>query len=238
MRLSSRKRDELRDIKIKTGVNLYAPGSCIIEMGNTVVYCTASFESKVPHFAKINGTGWLTAEYSMLPASTHNRNQRDIARGKQSSRSVEIQRLIGRSLRAAIDMKKLGSRQIIIDCDVLQADGGTRCAAINGGYVALHIAVNKLLKDKELHSNPIVNGIAAISCAMYQGMSVLDPDYSEDSACDMDMNFVMTDSLDIIELQGTTEGKPLPSHRIQELQDLAASGIHRVIKSIDEALGN
>ena len=220
MRPSKRKRDQLREIKIQTNVNKYAEGSCIIEFGNTKVLCTASVEEKVPPFLRGKKQGWLTAEYSMLPRSTHERNGRDVYRSSANGRTLEIQRLIGRSLRAVVDLEKLGERQIIIDCDVLQADGGTRCASITGGFVALQLAINKLLHNRIIDKSPIISSVCAISCGIYKGMSVVDLDYLEDSNCDTDINFVLTCGK-IIEVQGTAEKEPFSFEQLKEMYELA-----------------
>lgn len=236
-RPSNRKRNELRPVIIEPNVNKYAEGSCLISCGNTKVLCTATVEEKVPPFLKNTGKGgWVTAEYSMLPRSTHDRVQREISVGKPNSRSTEIQRLIGRSLRACMDMKALGERQIIIDCDVLQADGGTRCASITGGYVALNLAVQHLLKNRILKTNPIKGFISAVSCGIYKGNSILDLEYEEDSNAEADVNFVVNDKDEIIEVQGTAEGKPFSFARLEELYSLAIEGTHQLIEKQKEAL--
>jgi len=229
-RPSNRKRSELRNISIETNVNKYAEGSCIIKWGNTHVLCTASIDHKVPPFLRNTGNGWVTAEYNMLPRSTHTRKQRDIIKGQPNSRRVEIQRLIGRSLRASVDMSLLGERQIIIDCDVLQADGGTRCASITGGFVALYLAVQKLLKERTIRQDPIKNFIAGVSCGIYQNISVLDLDYLEDSNCEADVNFVINNKKQIIEIQGTAEGDPFSFDKISEMYELASSGVEEIIE--------
>lgn len=220
MRPSKRKRDQLREIAITTNVNKYAEGSCIIEFGNTKVLCTASVEEKIPPFLRGKKQGWLTAEYSMLPRATHERNQRDVYRNSANGRTLEISRLIGRSLRAVVDLDKLGERQIIVDCDVLQADGGTRCAAITGGFVALQLAVNKLLSNRVLDKSPIISSVCAVSCGIYKGMSVVDLDYIEDSNCDTDINFVLAGGK-IIEVQGTAEKEPFSFGELKEMYQLA-----------------
>ena len=220
MRPSKRKRDQLREIKIQTNVNKYAEGSCIIEFGNTKVLSTASGEEKIPAFLRGKKQGWLTAEYSMLPRATHERNSRDVYRSSANGRTLEIQRLIGRSLRAVVDLEKLGERQIIIDCDVLQADGGTRCASITGGFIALQLAINKLIHNRVIEKSPIISSVCAISCGIYKGMSVVDLDYLEDSNCDTDINFVLTGGK-IIEVQGTAEKEPFSFEQLKEMYDLA-----------------
>ena len=220
-RPSGREANGLREIKIIRGYTLYAEGSVLIQMGNTHVLCTASVLDKVPPFLKGAGQGWVTAEYGMLPRSTHTRSDREAARGKQSGRTQEIQRLIGRSLRAVIDMEKLGERTIQIDCDVIQADGGTRCASITGAWVAMADAVSKLLAEGKLTENPLKDRVAAISVGMYKGMPVLDLDYAEDANCDADMNIVMTGSGQFVELQGTAEGQTFSRTDLDALMRLA-----------------
>ena len=237
-RPSNRKRNELRTVIIEPNVNKYAEGSCLISCGNTKIMCTATVEEKVPPFLKNTGKGgWVTAEYSMLPRSTQDRVQREISVGKPNSRSTEIQRLIGRSLRSCVDMKALGERQIIIDCDVLQADGGTRCASITGGYVALYLAVQDLMKAKILKINPIKSMIAAVSCGIYKGNTILDLEYEEDSNAEADVNFIANDKDEIIEVQGTAEGKPFSFARLEEMYTLAIDGIHKLMEKQKEALG-
>ena len=208
MRPSKRRAGQIRGVSITTNVNKYAEGSCLIKFGNTHVLCTASVEESVPPFLRNKGVGWVSAEYSMLPRSTHQRNRRDSTRNSPNGRGLEIQRLIGRSLRAVIDTSKLGERQIIVDCDVLQADGGTRCASITGGFVALRMAVNNLLKRQVIYTDPIYNKVCAVSCGLYKGKPVIDLDYDEDSSCQADVNFVISDDGKIIEIQGTAEEKP------------------------------
>ena len=225
-RISCRKRNELREVVIEPNVNKYAEGSCLITWGNTKVLCTASVDEKLPPFLKNAGKGgWVTAEYSMLPRSTQDRIQRDISVGKPNSRGTEIQRLIGRSLRACMDMKALGDRQIIIDCDVLQADGGTRCASITGGFVALSLAVKKLLNERKIKTNPISGTITAVSCGIYKGNSILDLEYEEDSNADADVNFIINDKNELVEVQGTAEGKPFSFARLNEMYNLAVEGV-------------
>ncbi len=227
MRPSKRKFDQLREIKITPNVNDYAEGSCLIEFGKTKVLCTATVEEKVPPFLRGKKQGWLTAQYAMLPRATHQRNERDGNRNSANGRSLEIQRLIGRSLRAIIDPKKLGERQIIIDCDVLQADGGTRCAAINGGFVALKLAVNQLIGRKIIFQSPILGSVCAVSCGIYQGNSILDLDYIEDSNCESDINFVISGDK-IIEVQGTAEKKPFSFQELEEMYNLARKGAEEI----------
>ncbi|MFV0243850.1 MAG: ribonuclease PH [Qingshengfaniella sp.] len=224
MRPSRRSLDELRPVSIETGVNAHAEGSCLIMMGNTHVLCTASLEERVPPFLKNTGLGWVTAEYGMLPRATHTRSGREAKRG-QSGRTQEIQRLIGRSLRAGVDRPALGERQITIDCDVLQADGGTRCASITGGWVALKLAVQKLLKSGAITSDPLLDPVAAVSCGIYAGQPVLDLDYPEDSEAGVDGNFVMTGSGRLIEVQMSAEGATFSRDQMTALLDLAAKGV-------------
>ena len=229
MRPSGRNLDEMRPISIETGVTRHAEGSCIIKCGDTHVLCTASLEERVPPFLKNTGLGWVTAEYGMLPRATHTRMRREAAAGKQSGRTQEIQRLIGRSLRASIDRSALGERQITIDCDVIQADGGTRCAAITGGWVALRLAVNKLLKAGDLVSDPIIDHIAAVSCGIYAGQPVLDLDYPEDSEAGTDGNFVMTGSGRVVELQASAEGATFSRVEFDQLYVLAEKGMAELV---------
>lgn len=224
MRPSGRKLSELRPISIETGVMAHAEGSCLIRMGNTHVLCTASIEEKPPSFLKGTGQGWVTAEYGMLPRATHSRNRREAAAGKQSGRTQEIQRLIGRSLRAGVDRLGLGERQIVVDCDVIQADGGTRCASITGGWVALRLAVNKLLAARLITSDPILDHVAAVSCGIYAGQPVLDLDYAEDSEAGTDGNFVLTGAGRLIEVQMSAEGAAFSRAQMSELLDLAEAG--------------
>ena len=224
MRPSGRKLSELRPISIETGIMAHAEGSCLIRMGNTHVLCTASIEEKPPSFLKGTGQGWVTAEYGMLPRATHSRNRREAAAGKQSGRTQEIQRLIGRSLRAGVDRLGLGERQIVVDCDVIQADGGTRCASITGGWVALRLAVNKLLAARLITSDPILDHVAAVSCGIYAGQPVLDLDYAEDSEAGTDGNFVLTGAGRLIEVQMSAEGAAFSRAQMSELLDLAEAG--------------
>ena len=224
MRPSGRKLSELRPISIETGVMAHAEGSCLIRMGNTHVLCTASIEEKPPSFLKGTGQGWVTAEYGMLPRATHSRNRREAAAGKQSGRTQEIQRLIGRSLRAGVDRLGLGERQIVVDCDVIQADGGTRCASITGGWVALRLAVNRLLAARLITSDPILDHVAAVSCGIYAGQPVLDLDYAEDSEAGTDGNFVLTGAGRLIEVQMSAEGAAFSRAQMSELLDLAEAG--------------
>jgi len=229
MRPSNRTPDQLRTIKITRHYTRHAEGAVLIECGDTKVLCTASVDEKVPPFLRGKGQGWLTAEYGMLPRSTNERMQREAAKGKQSGRTMEIQRLIGRALRSVVDLKKLGERTIQIDCDVIQADGGTRTASITGAFVALHDAVEKLLQQKLIATTPILNHVAAISVGVYQGVPVLDLDYVEDSDCDTDMNVVMTGNLGLVEVQGTAEGAAFSRQELNTMLDLAQTGIQELI---------
>ena len=228
-RPSGRKHNEKRDVSVEIGTSKYAEGSCLIRFGDTHVFCTASVEERVPPFLRGQGIGWITAEYGMLPRSTHTRTDREAARGKQSGRTLEIQRLIGRSLRAVTDTKALGERQVRIDCDVIQADGGTRTAAITGGYIALYLALKNLVSKQVLHRVPLSDQVAAISCGIYKGYPVLDLDYSEDSSAEADCNFVLTGAGGIIEIQATAEKEPFSSSVFDELTDLAKCGIAELV---------
>ncbi|MDR2636893.1 MAG: ribonuclease PH [Zoogloeaceae bacterium] len=229
MRPSQRANDELRPISLIRGYTCHAEGSVLIEVGQTRVLCTASVEDSVPPFLRGKGQGWVTAEYGMLPRSTHSRSPREAARGRQGGRTQEIQRLIGRSLRAVIDLSTLGERQIILDCDVLQADGGTRCASITGAWVALHDACRRLVADRKIPAMPIRDHIAAVSVGILGKEAVLDLDYAEDSSCDTDMNVVMTGRGGIVEIQGTAEGKPFTREETDTLLDLATGGIRQLV---------
>jgi len=229
--------DQLRDITLETGVSRYAEGSCLAKFGHTHVLCTASVDAGTPRWLKGSGLGWVTAEYGMLPRATHSRMDREAARGKQSGRTQEIQRLIGRSLRAVTDRKAMGERQIKIDCDVIQADGGTRTAAITGSYVALHMAFSSLVKLGALQAVPLTGSIAAISCGIWQGTSVLDLDYDEDSSCATDANFVLTGSGGIVEIQATAEQEPFQESEFDELLRLARKGIGELVHHQNAALG-
>lgn len=221
-----RKSDELRSIKFVRNFTKHAAGSVLVKWGDTWVLCTASVEERVPPFLKDTGKGWLTAEYSMLPSSTGGgRKDRDIKKLKMDARSTEIQRLIGRALRAAIDIRKLGERQITIDCDVLQADGGTRCASITGGMMALEIAVKKLLKAKVLKENPIINRVAAVSVGVCDGVPTLDLDYAHDSTAEVDLNVIMTEKGEFVELQGCAEHKPFSDKHLLAMIELAKKGL-------------
>lgn len=228
-RPSSRQSDQLRAVRITRNFTCHAEGSVLIEFGNTKVLCTASVEESVPSFLRGRGEGWVTAEYGMLPRSTNTRTAREAAKGKQSGRTQEIQRLIGRSLRAVVDMKALGERQITIDCDVLQADGGTRTASITGACVALHDALQKLVATGALPASPLKDWVAAVSVGMYEGEPVLDLDYAEDSSCDTDMNVVMTGRGGFVEIQGTAEGVPFERRDLDALLALAGTGIQQLV---------
>tara|TARA_B100001248_G_scaffold261927_1_gene255067 strand:- start:1453 stop:2166 length:714 start_codon:yes stop_codon:yes gene_type:complete len=235
MRPSGRNLDESRSILIETNVTKHAEGSCLIKIGDTHVLCTATVEDRVPPFVKGSGLGWVTAEYGMLPRSTGNRMRREATSGKQGGRTVEIQRLIGRSLRAGVDRVALGERQITVDCDVIQADGGTRCASISGGWVALKLAVNKLLKEGIITTDPLISPIAAISCGIYAGQPVLDLDYAEDSEAGVDGNFIMMGSGSMIETQISAEGSTYSRNQLNELMDLAIKGIGELIIAQEKA---
>ncbi|NBD31223.1 MAG: ribonuclease PH [Alphaproteobacteria bacterium] len=236
MRPSGRNLDEMRPISIETGVTKHAEGSCLIRCGDTHVMCTASIEERVPPFIKGSGLGWVTAEYGMLPRSTGSRMRREATAGKQGGRTVEIQRLIGRSLRAGTDRVALGERQITVDCDVIQADGGTRCAAITGGWVALKLAVQRLIKAGELAHDPLEVPVAAVSCGIYAGQPVLDLDYPEDSEAGVDGNFVMTGD-QMIEVQMSAEGSTFSRDQMDELMGLAQKGVAELGRAQMEALG-
>ena len=236
MRPSKRQPDQLRDVRITRGYTRHAEGSVLIECGDTKVVCTVSTEDKVPPFLKGKGQGWLTAEYGMLPRATNTRSDREAARGKQSGRTQEIQRLIGRALRAVVDLSSLGERTLQIDCDVIQADGGTRTASITGAFVAVHDAVGQLLEKNLLATSPMLDFVAAVSVGIYCGVPVLDLDYDEDSACDTDMNVVMTGSGGLVEVQGTAEGKPFSRKEMDAMLDLAHKGIHELIAAQKAAL--
>jgi ribonuclease PH len=236
-RPSGRAPDQMRVASLEPGFSKYAEGSCLARFGDTHVLCTASVEEKVPPFLRNTGRGWVTAEYGMLPRSTHTRTDREAARGKQSGRTQEIQRLIGRSLRAVTDLAKLGERQVRIDCDVLQADGGTRTAAITGSYVALHLALQKLVDTKALAVLPLTDAVAAVSCGIHDGMPVLDLDYLEDSNAATDSNFVLTGKGGIVEIQATAEHEPFAEAQFAELLGLARKGIGELIALQRGALG-
>ena len=236
MRPSGRKTDELRNVEIETGVTRHAEGSCMIRMGDTHVLCTATLDERVPPFLKGSGLGWVTAEYGMLPRATNTRMRREAKNG-QSGRTQEIQRLIGRSLRAGVDRVALGERQITIDCDVIQADGGTRCAAITGGWVALRLAVGKLLKAGAITTNPLTDNVAAVSSGIYAGQAVLDLDYPEDSEAGVDGNFVRTGSGKLIEIQMSAEGSTFSRDQMATLVDMSAEGISQLVAAQNAAVG-
>jgi ribonuclease PH len=236
MRPSGRQPNELRLVNITRNYTKHAEGSVLVEFGDTIVLCTATVEERIPQFLRGTGEGWVTAEYGMLPRSTGSRMQREAARGKQGGRTMEIQRLIGRSLRAAIDLKSLGERSITIDCDVIQADGGTRTASITGAYVALHDAISHLMKTKKLKSSPLHGQVASISVGIYNGTPVLDLDYDEDSSAETDMNVVMNDAGAYIELQGTAEGHAFRAEELQSMLDLASHGISQLMEKQREVL--
>ena len=230
MRPSGRQHNEKRAVSVEIGTSKYAEGSSLIRFGDTHVLCTASVEERVPPFLRGQGIGWVTAEYGMLPRSTHTRTDREAARGKQSGRTLEIQRLIGRSLRAVTDTKALGERQIRIDCDVIQADGGTRTAAVTGGYIALYLALKNLVSKQVLPRVPLSDQVAAISCGIYKGYPVLDLDYSEDSSAEADCNFVLTGTGGIIEIQATAEKEPFSPSIFDELTNLAKCGVAELVR--------
>lgn len=235
MRNSGRKNNQLREIEFITNFNPYAEGSCLVKYGNTHVICTASVEDKVPSWLKGQEKGWVTAEYAMLPRSAQTRIQREVK--KPSGRTQEIQRLIGRSLRAVVDLEKMKEICITVDCDVIQADGGTRVASISGGFVALYLAIEKLIKENKLPENPIREFVAAVSCDIYNGEVVLDVDYVEDSNSQVDMNFIMTESGKIVEIQGTAEGEPFEEKEFNKLFKLGKEGIMQIIAKQKEVLG-
>ena len=236
-REDGRAENQLRKIKITRDFNLYAEGSVLIEFGNTKVICTASVSEKVPPFLKGQGKGWITAEYSMIPRATGERNQRESAKGKLSGRTMEIQRLIGRALRAAIDLDKLGERTVTIDCDVIQADGGTRTTSISGGYIALALAMKKLVNEGILAENPIISNVAAISVGIVGGTPMLDLKYSEDSAAEVDMNVVMNGEGRFVEVQGTGEEATYTRTELNQLLDLAEAGINEIIELQNKVIG-
>jgi len=236
MRPSGRNLSECRPISIETGITKHAEGSCLIKVGDTHVLCTATIEDRAPSFLKGTGLGWVTAEYGMLPRATNSRTRREAAAGKQSGRTQEIQRLIGRALRAGVDRSALGERQIVVDCDVIQADGGTRCASITGGWVALRLAVNKLLKSGLISSDPLVDHVAAISCGIYAGQPVCDLDYAEDSEAGTDGNFIMTGAGKLIEVQMSAEGATFSRGEMNQLLDLAEAGVAQLVAAQKAAL--
>jgi ribonuclease PH len=229
--------NEIRKVKITKNYIKYPAGSVLIQMGNTRVICSATLEEKVPPFLRDKNQGWVTAEYSMLPSSTHTRTSREASRGKQSGRTQEIQRLIGRSLRAIVDMNKLGERTIWIDCDVIQADGGTRCASITGAYVAVALAVKKLLKDNVIKENPLIDSIAAVSVGILQGEKLLDLEYEEDSVASVDLNIVKTGSGKYVEIQGTAEQNPFDRKEMDQLLDLGDKGIQELTDLQNAVIG-
>jgi ribonuclease PH len=237
MRPSGRAPDQMRPIAIETAFTIHAEGSVLVSFGNTKVLVTASVDEKVPPFLRGKGQGWVTAEYGMLPRATHTRGSREAAKGKQSGRTQEIQRLIGRSLRAVVDMKKLGERQIVIDCDVIQADGGTRTASISGAWVALRLAVDTLLESKAIAEDPIVDKVGAISCGIYNGTPVLDLDYDEDSVAEADGNFVLTGRGQIVEVQASAEGATYDEEGLLRLLRLARIGCGEIFAAQDAATG-
>lgn len=228
MRIDGRKPNQLRKVGVRKSYLKFADGSCLIEMGDTKVVCSASVENKVPFFCKAEGKGWVTAEYGMLPRSCSERIQREASRGKQSGRTQEIQRLIGRSLRSVVDLKKLGERTIWIDADVIQGDGGTRTASVTGCYIALSLAIKKLMEDKVLVENPLIDSVAAVSVGVVHGVPMLDLCYAEDSKAEVDMNVVMTGSGKLVEVQGTAEGQPFSEITLNKLLRLAKNGIRQL----------
>ncbi len=236
MRPSGRATDQIRAVSMETGVNKHAEGSCLIKMGETHVLCLASVEERVPPWMRGSGKGWVTAEYGMLPRSTGSRMGREAARGKQSGRTQEIQRLIGRSLRAVTDLKAMGEMQVTVDCDVIQADGGTRTASITGAYVALHLAFQRMVDLGALKSVPLTDRVAAISCGLYQGAAILDLDYDEDSAAEADANFVLTANRGIVEIQGTAEEEPFSPEQFTDLMTLARKGVDELVQAQGRAL--
>jgi len=238
MRPSGRSPDQMRSVTLETGFTPYAEGSCLAKFGDTHVLCNATVEERVPPWMRNSGHGWVTAEYGMLPRSTHDRTDREAARGKQSGRTQEIQRLIGRSLRAVIDLEALGERQIRVDCDVIQADGGTRTASITGAWVALKIATDALVRSGALTADPITGSIAAVSCGIFEGTPVLDLDYPEDSNAEADANFVLTGSGGIVEIQGTAEKDPFSEEAFLHLLELAKKGIGELTTAQTMALAD
>jgi ribonuclease PH len=237
MRPSGRLSHQLREVSLEPGFSAHAEGSCFVKFGRTHVLCTASLENGVPPFLKGTGKGWVTAEYGMLPRATGERMRREAATGKQSGRTQEIQRLIGRSLRAITDLSGFGERQIVLDCDVIQADGGTRTAAITGAFVALHKCFELMKRDQLIKSIPVKDHVAAISCGIHKGVSVLDLDYDEDSTADTDANFVMTGKGSLVEIQGTAEGEPFSEAEFMELMSLARKGIADLVEMQRKAIG-
>lgn len=238
MRPSGRTPDALRTVSMETGFSKHAEGSCLIKMGNTEVLCAASVEAKVPPFMRNSGLGWVTAEYGMLPRATHTRGDREAARGKQSGRTQEIQRLIGRSLRAVVDRQAMGEMSVTLDCDVLNADGGTRCASITGAYVALSLALRHLVKQNVLKSVPLIGQVAAVSCGIVDGVPVLDLDYAEDSGAEADSNFVLTSDGGIVEIQATAEKTAFKEAEFNALLRLARAGTEALFAAQRKALGD
>ena len=238
MRPSGRQLNEMRNVEIELDVSKYAEGSCLVKFGDTHVLCTASVENRVPPWLRNSGSGWVTAEYGMLPRSTGDRMRREASVGKQSGRTQEIQRLIGRSLRSIINLDQLGENQISIDCDVIQADGGTRTASISGAFIALKHSVNFLMESKEIKKDPIREYLGAVSCGIYRGKPILDLDYKEDSEAEADANFVITEKSKIIEIQATAEQYPFSENMFSELMNLAKSGIEEIIKKQKDVLEN
>ncbi|MXY33579.1 MAG: ribonuclease PH [Boseongicola sp. SB0664_bin_43] len=235
MRPSGRKNDEMRGVAMEAGVARHAEGSCLIMCGDTKVLCTASIDGRIPFWMKNSGLGWVTAEYGMLPRATHSRARREAKTG-QSGRTQEIQRLIGRALRACVDRSALGERQIVIDCDVLQADGGTRCASITGGWVALRLAANELLRSGEVTTDPVTDHVAAVSCGIYGGQPILDLDYPEDSEASVDGNFVMTGAGRLVEVQTSAEGETFSREGMSALLDLAGLGVQALVTAQKDAI--
>lgn len=238
MRPSGRSPDQMRSVTLETGFSSYAEGSCLAKFGDTHVLCNATVEERVPPWMRNSGRGWVTAEYGMLPRSTHERTDREAARGKQSGRTQEIQRLIGRSLRAVVDLEALGERQVRLDCDVIQADGGTRTASITGAYVALKLAMAGLIRSGALAKDPVQGSIAAISCGIYEGAPVLDLDYAEDSNAEADANFVLTGTGGIVEIQGTAEADPFSEEAFLQLMELAKKGVGELTTAQTMALAD
>ncbi|GAB4163595.1 MAG: ribonuclease PH [Rickettsiaceae bacterium] len=236
MRPSGRKNNQVRELSIEPGILKHAEGSCLIKFGNTHVVCSASLDESVPRFLKGKGSGWITAEYGMLPRSTGVRMNREASNGKQGGRTLEIQRLIGRSMRAAVDLRALGERQIYIDCDVVNADGGTRTAAITGSYVALHLAIRSMLDRRIIRNNPLIAQIAAISCGIYQGQIIIDLDYDEDSSAEVDANFVFNHKGNLIEVQGTGEGGDFSASQLAEMLRLASEASSELFKLQNQVL--
>ncbi|MXX91631.1 MAG: ribonuclease PH [Boseongicola sp. SB0677_bin_26] len=235
MRPSGRKNDEMRSVSIEAGVTRHAEGSCLIKCGDTQVLCTASIDGRIPFWLKNSGLGWVTAEYGMLPRATHSRGRREAKTG-QSGRTQEIQRLVGRALRACVDRSALGERQVVIDCDVLQADGGTRCASITGGWVALRLAANELLKSGQVTADPVGDHVAAVSCGIYGGQPILDLDYPEDSEASVDGNFVMTGTGRLVEVQTSAEGEAFSRDEMSALLDLAGRGAQALVTAQKDAI--